>query len=125
MREATFESWLEGYKRAWETRDPQAAADLFTEDALYHETPFGEPARGREGIREYWTENPQRSQEDVRFAYGVLAVEGERGIAHWTSNFTKLPSGDRVALDGIFVIKLDAAGRCTELREWWHEKKVP
>ena len=125
MQEATFKSWLEGYKRAWESRDPQAAANLFTEDAPYYETPFGEPARGQDGIREYWTENPLRSQEDVRFTYEVLSVDSEFGIAHWTSTFVKLPSGDRVALDGIFLIKLDVAGRCTELREWWHEKTLP
>ncbi len=32
---AAFKSWLDAYGRAWESRDPQAAAKLFTEDGTY------------------------------------------------------------------------------------------
>ena len=30
---STFAAWLDGYKAAWETRDPQRAAALFSDDA--------------------------------------------------------------------------------------------
>jgi hypothetical protein len=48
-----IEGWLHEYRRAWENRDPVQAAALFADDALYFETPFDAPARGRGGIREY------------------------------------------------------------------------
>jgi hypothetical protein len=118
----TFEGWLDAYGRAWEAGDPEAAAKLFTEDAAYHETPFDEPMRGREEILEYWSGVP-RSQGDVRFSYEILAASEEEGIAHWNADFVRLPARTPVQLDGILLAKLDAGGRCTEFREWWHRRE--
>jgi uncharacterized protein (TIGR02246 family) len=116
---AAFEGWLSAYKRAWETRDPEAAANLFTENATYHETPFEDPVRGREGIRDYWSD-VTRYQTGIEFSYEILATTETGGIAHWHSAFTRLTSDSAVELDGVFLVKLDADGRCTEFREWWH-----
>ena len=74
MDEGTFKTWLDAYGRAWETRNPDAAAGLFTRDATYHETPCDEPARGHAEILEYWSEGT-RSQEDIHFSYETLAVK--------------------------------------------------
>jgi hypothetical protein len=41
-----FEEWLDALGRAWEGREADAAARLFTENATYQETPFDEPMRG-------------------------------------------------------------------------------
>jgi hypothetical protein len=73
MDQAKFTYWLDAYKLAWETRDQEAAANLFTANATYHETPFDEPARGREGILDYWSD-VIRTQETIEFSYEVLAV---------------------------------------------------
>jgi ketosteroid isomerase-like protein len=116
---AAFENWLDAYKRAWEDRDPEAAADLFTADANYYETPFEAPARGREGIRGYWSD-ATRHQEGIEFSYEVLATTETGGIARWRCQFTRLTSDSTVELDGIFLVKLVAEGKCTEFREWWH-----
>lgn len=80
MNVPSLQRWLEAYKQAWETRDPQAAAALFTLDATYQETPFSEPLRGYSAILEYWSGVPQR-QQDIRFGYQILAVTQDMGIA--------------------------------------------
>ena len=121
MDQAKFTGWLDAYKWAWESRDPEAAANLFTANATYHETPFDEPLRGREGILDYWSD-VTRTQEAIEFSYEVLATAEAGGIAHWRSEFTSLPSGSVVDLDGVFLVKLDADGKCTEFREWWHKR---
>ena len=118
----TFGEWLDAYGRAWETRDPDAAARLFAEDATYHETPFDEPMRGHEEILAYWSDVP-RSQVDVHFSYEVLATSEEEGVAHWSASFLRLPARTPVELDGILLAKLDAGGRCTQFREWWHRQE--
>jgi uncharacterized protein (TIGR02246 family) len=120
MDRKTFENWMDAYTRAWEDRDPEAAADLFTADANYFETPFEAPARGRGGIRDYWSD-ATRYQEGIEFSYEVLATTENAGIAHWHTVFTRLTANSTVELDGIFLVELDADGRCTEFREWWHK----
>ena len=41
MNESELKSWLEGYRRAWETRDPEAAAAATT-DPLAEVMPSGD-----------------------------------------------------------------------------------
>jgi len=117
-----FEKWLDAYGHAWETRDPQAIAELFTEEATYQETPFVEPMRGRAAIREYWMNAVVRTQQQIRFGYEILAVAGDSCIAHWWASFIRVATQARVKLDGIFLLTFTSGGLCRELREWWVKK---
>ena len=99
MDHTAFMSWLTAYGRAWESRDSRAAADLFDVDGSYQVTPFLPPLSGRDAIFEYWV-----------------------GVTQ-TASFVRKPPGLRTKLDGIFVVSLDAAGRCNSLREWWHKEQ--
>jgi hypothetical protein len=117
-----LDSWLQAYGRAWENRDPTAAAELFSEEATYRETPFDEPARGPEAIAAYWT-RVTSGQEGIRFGHEVLIVSEDMGIARWWASFTNTRSGTPVEVDGIFVIRMDADDRCEEFREWWHVRE--
>jgi hypothetical protein len=117
-----FNLWLDDYGRAWEARDPAAAANLFENDGTYQVTPFVEPLRGYEAILNYWREIA-RTEEQIRFGYEVLAVTNNYGIARWWSSFIRVPPGLRTKLDGIFLICLDSERRCTSLREWWHKQQ--
>jgi uncharacterized protein (TIGR02246 family) len=122
MDESAFKRWLDKYGEAWKNRDPQAAAELYAQDGSYQVTPFVEPLRGREEIRKYWGE-VARTEQDVSFWYEILSVGEEFGIAHWRASFEITPQELRTQLDGIFLIKLDASGRCRSLREWWHKQQ--
>ena len=116
---AALTHWLEGYREAWQTRNPERAAGLFTEDATYQETPYDTPFAGAKGVHDYWAD-VTRDQRNVRFDFQVLAVTGRTGIAHWSAKFDSAPTGAPVGLDGIFVLDFAADGRCSRLREWWH-----
>ena len=119
---AALTTWLAGYEQAWEQRDANRAAALFTENAVYQEMPFDAPKTGRSGIREYWT-MVTADQRDVDFKSEVVAVNGAKGVAHWSATFVS--GGARIELDGMFVLTFDASGLCTELREWWHVRSTP
>jgi ketosteroid isomerase-like protein len=121
---ATAEQWLQRYGDAWERADPPAAAQLFTEDCQYFETPFSPPACGREGVLRYWSAVPE-GQADVSFRFRLLAVQVNTVVAHWSASFTRRASGSRVALDGVFVLEFDDRGLCRTLREWWHREERP
>ena len=109
--------WLDAYKSAWEKRDADAAAALFTEDSSYREDPYTEPFVGRQGVHEYWT-RVTATQEDIDFRYGVPVVEGDRAAVEWW--VTMRNGGADVTLAGEFLLRFDDAGLCRELREYWH-----
>lgn len=121
LDEARLEQWLAGYEAAWENKDAAAAAALFAPDARYHETPYAEPFRGREGIAAYWAD-VTAEQRDIDFEFDIVAVEGDTGVARWSAAFASGPDGDRVELDGVFVLGFAADGTVAELREWWHAR---
>src|SRR5262245_53861435 len=122
MDRTAFESWLEGYGRAWRNRNAQAAANLFKEDGTYQVTPFAEPMRGRAAIFEYWS-HVAGTERDIQFDYEVLAVTSEAGIARWWASFVIVLQELKTKLDGIFLISLDGDGLCQSLREWWHKEQ--
>jgi hypothetical protein len=117
-----FQSWLDAYGQAWESRNPEVAAALFTEDGTYQVTPFLEPMCGRKAIFEYWSE-VARTEETIRFRYEILVANPELNIARWSASFVRVPPGLQTELDGIFLISLDEEGRCKSLQEWWHKQQ--
>lgn len=124
MTIASAEQWLWRYGQAWEQADPAAAAQLFTEDCLYFETPYAEPARGRAGVARYWTAVPE-GQTNVSFRFRLLAVQADTVFAHWSASFTRVASGVLVELDGVFVLEFADSSLCRTLREWWHRREAP
>jgi hypothetical protein len=114
--------WLEAYGRAWERRDADAAAELFSEGASYAWGPYEEPLRGRDAIRARWAE-VTAAQSDVAFGTEVLGVVDAGGVARWWCAFD-VPDV-RIELEGIFLVVLDENGRCTDFREWWNERVTP
>lgn len=123
MDHNSFDQWLGRYGAAWENRDPEAATKLFTPDALYYWTPFGEPKKGREEIALAWGEATSR-QEDVHFKFEVLAVRDNQGIARWWSSFRRIKTKRRVNIEGIFLVSFNENNLCREFREWWHSDEV-
>ena len=47
------EQFMQGYRVAWERRDPSMFSALFAADGEYHNTPFA-VQRGRAQLAEYW-----------------------------------------------------------------------
>lgn len=119
MTPEQLQSWLDAYRRAWESRDAGLVVTLFTEDATYQETPFTEPMRGRAAIHAYWIDKVVSHQEQISFGYEILSVRDATGIARWWARFVRIRSRAAVKLDGVFLLTFDAAGRCQTLREWW------
>lgn len=114
-----FKSWLDSYGCAWENRDTQTFADLFTDDARYHANPFSEPIHDCSAILDYWS-NVIGSQDQVQFNYEVPAVTQDIGIARWWVSFVHISSKTKVKLDGIFVVAFNGERRCKVLKQWWH-----
>lgn len=118
---AAVTAWLEGYGRAWETKDPDAAAALFSSDARYYETPYAEPFAGQTGVRDYWA-SVTADQSDIDFTHELVGVTNGTAVARWSATFSLISNGASVELNGVFLLRFDVDGRCTMLREWWHAR---
>jgi ketosteroid isomerase-like protein len=111
-----LEDWLDGYRQAWENKDSDAAAGLFTEDATYRSNIFEEPHQGREGIFAYWAE-VTGTQEGASVAMGRPFVDGHRVAAEfWT---VMKSDGEEITLPGCLLLEFDEDGLCRSLREYW------
>lgn len=109
-----FDSWLKKLKKAWENKNPQAAADLCAEKLQYFETPFSEPLNTKKEVFEEW--KSVENQKDVSVSYKIVGIVDNLGIAHFFATFTRIPSNKKVHLDGIFQAKLDKNNLCTEFK---------
>jgi hypothetical protein len=120
-----FEEWLRRYGAAWEARDPQAAAEIFSpEGAEYYWTPLEPPKCGLQEIAQAWGEATSR-QQNIRFSFNILTVSGRIGIARWQAALARVGSGQQAQLDGILVAEFDDSSRCRVFREWWHSTYPP
>ena len=109
-------TWVEGYRRAWEEVDAEAAADLFAEEATYRSNIFEEPHVGRDGVRAYWSQVTS-TQRDVRVTMGRPVVDGNRvAVEFWT---TMENAGAEVTLPGCLLLVFDDDGRCRSLHEYY------
>jgi hypothetical protein len=121
---AGLTEWLDAYGRAWEERDPDQAAELFTEDALYQWGPFGRKLRGRIMIREAWADAVEQ-QANVKFGYEVLTATGSGGLARWWCTADLPAEKVHSRTEGIFRLSFDESGLCTSLEEWWNSTDEP
>ena len=78
-----FAGWLERYIGAWASNDLDEVEALFAEDAVYSYGPFSDEAHGREEIVRRWVEGGV--QPGLETWFEPVAVQGERGVAHWGS----------------------------------------
>ena len=123
LTEEKFESWLREYGAAWQARDAEQFSALFEDDALYYWTPFEDPKKGKTEIAAAFSAAVER-QLDIDFGARLLYVTAQLGAAHWSCAFTREGSGQRVHLDGIFVLQFGESGKALSFREWWHSDEA-
>jgi uncharacterized protein (TIGR02246 family) len=121
MNRETVQRWLDAYVRAWQTYDPAEIGALFTEDAVCHYDPFGEPVRGRDAIVASWLEVDRRDPPGTYAGhYQPLAVDGDLAIANGRSRYFEADgTTPKEEYDNIFLLRFAADGRCAEYREWY------
>ena len=106
--------WAEGYQRAWEAGDPDAAAALYRPDCVFRSAPFREPEPPIDYTRRVF---PEARAEDVRFGEPVEA--GDRAAVEWWTTLVG-PDGTEETLAGCSMLRFDAEGLVVEARDYWH-----
>jgi uncharacterized protein (TIGR02246 family) len=107
-------SWIEGYVRAWNSNDPAEIGALFTEDAAYYTEPYSAPWRGRDEIVRQWLDRRDEPGE-AEFRWQPLTVAPDVAVVQGETLYRTPPH----TYSNLWVIRLDAEGRCSEFTEWW------
>lgn len=130
MDKAQVDRWLEAYVVAWKNYDRDQIGELFADDVQYRYHPYDDPVRGRAAVVRSWLgeeEHPGASSRDEQgtfdAVYRAVAVDGDAAVATGSSSYLSEPGGavDEV-YDNCFVMRFDAAGRCTEFTEWYMQR---
>ncbi len=107
-------TWIAGYRRAWESNDPAQIRALFTEDARYRTEPYAVAWSGHDEIVAGWLE-ARDEPGDASFDWFPLVdtaelcvVQGETRYRNGDGNYSNL-----------WVIRLGTDGRASEFTEWW------
>ena len=122
-------AWLDRYVAAWESYDPVAIGDLFTEDAEYRYHPADEPVEGRDAIVVSWVapEAPASGRDapgTYTARYEPFVVEGSRAVAvGWSRYWEDAARGVELStFDNCFLLEFDAAGRCCSFTEFFRDR---
>ena len=116
MDNAALKSWVNAYVRAWDSNDPAAIGDLFTDAAVYYTAPFREPWRGRAAIVAGWLDRKDEPGT-WSFRYEPLAVAGDLGVVRGWTRYVDPPR----EYSNLWLIRLTSDARCREFTEWWME----
>ena len=116
MTEKDFSNWLDDLKNIWEKRTPDSIIDICAPKFVWYETSFSKPLTSKRVLLSDW--RGILKQKNIKFSYKIIATNENVAIANWKAKLTRIPSGEKVEMDGIFQITLDKYGKCKEFRQW-------
>ena len=131
MDHAAAQGWLDRYVAAWESYEPDAIVDLFSEDVVYRYHPYDEPIVGRDAVVASWLGEGESDDASTRdepgtyeASYSPVAVDGDTVVAAGTSTYLDSPGGnvDRV-YENCYLMKFDGEGRCREFTEYYMKRQ--
>ena len=113
----TLQEWVEGYRLAWENRDADAAARLFTSDGTYRSNIYDDAHEGQAGVTAYWS-SVTATQGNVHVRMGRPFADGSRvAVEFWTLMDV---DGEATTLAGCLLLDFADDWLCQRLREYWN-----
>lgn len=108
-------AWVSGYRKAWESNDPDDVRRLFADDAAYFTEPYAKPRVGREAIVAGWLADPDEPGTTA-FSWHPLIVTDEIAVLEATTTYP-----DRV-FRNLWVLRLDHTGKARQFTEWYMQE---
>ncbi len=125
MNHDQVQEWLNRYSEAWETYEPSAIRDLFSETAEYRYHAWDDPIVGREAIVADWLspdgDPAERDQPGAfRSRYEPWALDGRRAVAIGTSDYDATSDSPARTYHNCWLLEFDADGRCISFIEYYN-----
>ena len=112
-------TWMNAYRRAWQSNDPDDIGALFSENAELRTEPFTQPRRGRDRIVEGWLAD--RDEPGTwRFDWHPLVETDDVSAIEATTAYD-----DGNVYSNLWVMRFDDDGRCRHFVEWYMQQPSP
>ncbi|AGL20625.1 SgcJ/EcaC family oxidoreductase [Actinoplanes sp. N902-109] len=108
-------AWVGNYRAAWESNDPAAIGNLFTEDAAYFTEPYAKPWLGRDTIAAQWLKRKD-TPATTTFQWHPVLVTEELAIVEATTTYT---APEPAIYHNLWLLRLDGSGQARQFTEWW------
>ncbi len=109
---------IDTFGKGWERTHPETMLSVFADDPVFFESPFSEPLRGRDALRQYWADTPYH-QADVKFTSGEIFTVGPWFSTEIKVTYRRRRTGELVDTRGALFCETDG-DRITEMRMYWH-----
>ncbi len=113
-------SLVDRFAEGWSKARVDQIVDVFAPDAVFVETPFSAPLRGRDAIRRWWADVPYH-QSDIVVRTGEIHVAGPWFATEFKVTFMRRRTGERVEARGALFCETGGA-QITEMRMYWHRR---
>lgn len=108
--------WLEGYIKAWASKDEDDVRAIFTEDAEYWFRPDDDaPAIGADAIVAMWSKPEPSRTHDL----AVLIENDELGIIKGTVDYP-----GHASYSNLWEVRFAPDGRATKFVEWFIKRRT-
>lgn len=109
---------IDTFGKGWAKGDVPLLMSVFTDDAVFIETPFSAPRTGRDSILEYWRDVPVH-QAEITFTSGEIFVVGPWFSVEYKVTFRRRRTGQWVEARGAMFCETRGE-KISELRMYWH-----
>jgi len=99
---------------------PDGIASVFSEQAVFVETPLSQPVVGQDAIRRYWADVPYH-QSEIQVFTGEIFAAGPWFATEFKATFRRRRTGEWVEARGALFCET-ADDKITEMRMYWHRK---
>lgn len=117
---STGRTLVDAFGLAWERADARSLVALFSDSAVFVESPFGAPRTGTDAIRDYW-QDLSYHQSEIRFRSGEVFTVGPWFATEFSVRFRRRRTGESVEARGAMFCEAED-GRFTEMRLYWHRR---
>ena len=115
---AAYRELVDAFGKGWVKGDVDAICSVFSDDAVFIETPFSPPDSGLAAIRAYWRDIPL-TQAEVSFKSGEIYVAGPWFATEFRCTFRRRRTGEQVDARGALFCETKD-GKISEMRMYWH-----
>jgi ketosteroid isomerase-like protein len=104
----------------WSKADVPTIMSVFSENAVFLETPFSTPSTGTDAIRRYWAEVPY-NQSEITATSGEIYTAGPWFSTEFKVVFRRRRTGEWVEARGAIFCETEG-DRISEMRMYWQRQ---